>query len=197
MVKKKPVGWKLESVRHSLARKGIKTGIKKTNNKKIMQKPTKTVIKLDTEKYTGQLLSLAGIKTKVIVSGGNAPPREFAFHSHGCGFGYIEGKGVEFKKYFEDQNVELQKIYGFDVFRISKGYPSGFSVSITGEYLSYIADETKIKIFEEQIKLPETFTSQIGACASQDISVKEIILNDIHKQIEKKFPDSYVTTRLD
>ena len=29
MVKKKPVGWKMESVRHSLARKGIKTGVKK------------------------------------------------------------------------------------------------------------------------------------------------------------------------
>jgi len=193
----KPKGWILESSRHSLAAKGIVTGTKQKTSAGATPIAASTNITLHPEGYTNGLISLSGVESRVVVSGGMGPEKEFPFFGGGCGFAHINGKGVEFKEYFEEQNVLLRRQYGFDVFRVSKGYPSGYSVGVTNDFLSYIGDKAEHKIDTEKIPVPTAFRKDLMACAQQDMGVKEGILKDVHEQVKHRFPNSYVDTRLD
>jgi hypothetical protein len=191
-------GWKFEGTRHSLAAKGIKTTKKESAHQiKIIHPILTSEIQLNDDAYVNDLLSISNEEGVVTVSGGTDEPKDFPFFGGGCGFANLKGKGVEFKKYFEEQNEGLREKYGFNIFSVYKSYPSGFSVGVSNDYLTYIGEKAEKKIDCEHISVPAAFKQDLLASAQQDMSLKERILNSVKKQIEKKFPQSYVETRLD
>jgi hypothetical protein len=191
-------GWDKETARHSAAKRFGKAPPYRTESKMpALAKPITGTIKLNEETYVDNLISISGYESSIVVSGGTSEPKTYPFYGGGCGFASLKGKGTAFKKYFEEENEKLREKYGFDVFYIGHGYPTGTTVSVSTEFSTYIAQQARAKIIRDNLPIPKNFVDYIEASAQQDMEFKEFIMNDIQKQIQYKFPNTYVETRLD
>jgi len=193
-------GWDRESLRHSAAKRFGKAPPYRNDTKMpsvCPPRPQTASITMNEDKYIDNLIGISGYESRVVVSGGTLPEKEYPFYGGGCGFAWLNGKGVAFKNYFEEENKRLKEKYGFDVFYVHKGYPSGFSVSISGDFSTLMAQKAREKIARENLPVKKSFVDYIEASAQQDMGFKEFIMNDVKKQVEGKFPNLYVETRLD